>query len=286
MRQSGFPITLTTDFGYRDEYVGVMKGVILSINKGIPIVDLIHDIDPQCISQAARIISNNYEYFPDGTVHIGVVDPGVGSTRRIIALQGDTHFFVGPDNGIFTPLLVSHKPLEVYSVENRKLFLKNISNTFHGRDIMAPVAARLASGMSIAQVGKRISRESCTLISMQEPVLQPNGISGEVITIDRFGNIKTNISEAYLQKISLGEEPRVILKSYAVEISSGSYCDIEDDVPTAIINSSGVLEICVKDGDAARVLEVKRGEHIFVRGHHYAECINIGMVELGINSRR
>ena len=285
MRQSGFPITLTTDFGHSDEYVGVMKGVILSVNKGIQIVDLVHEIPPHNIPQAARLIWNNYRYFPDGTVHIGVVDPGVGSSRRVIAVQCDTHYFIGPDNGIFTPVLTSKEPVEVYHVENRKLFLKKISNTFHGRDIMAPVAARLASGMAIAQVGKRLAKESCVLISMREPVLQANGISGEVISVDRFGNIRTNVTKSILKKISLGEEPRLFIKSYAIEISSGPYSDLDINVPTAIINSSGELEICVRDGSAAELLDVARGEHVFVRGHHYTECINIGLIEHGLNNR-
>ena len=271
MRQSGFPITLTTDFGYRDEYVGVMKGVILSINKGIPIVDLVHDVSPQNIRQAAKIIKNNYKYFPDGTVHVGVVDPGVGSSRRMIVIQRDTHYFVGPDNGIFTPFLEGKVALDIYSIENRKLFLKNISNTFHGRDIMAPVAARLASGMSIAQVGPKISKESCMLVSLKDPILQPNGVTGEVVGIDNFGNIRTNITKPYLNKIIIGDKPRITIKSYILGFSEGSYADLEDNMPTAIINSSGEVEISVKKGSAAQMLKVSRGERVFVRGH-LAEC--------------
>ena len=151
MKQLGSPITLTTDFGYQDEYVGVMKGVILSLNKRIPIVDLTHNIPPQDISQAAKIVSDNYKYFPVGTVHVAIVDPGVGSQRRILAIKADGQIFIGPDKGIFTPLLVNHNSLEIYSVENKKLFREDVSNTFHGRDIMAPVAAWLASGLSITR---------------------------------------------------------------------------------------------------------------------------------------
>ena len=271
MRQSGFPITLTTDFGYRDEYVGVIKGVILSINKGIPIVDLVHDVAPQNIRQAAKIINNNYKYFPDGTVHVGIVDPGVGSSRRMLAIQRDTHFFVGPDNGIFTPIIDGEETLEIYSIENRKLFLKNISNTFHGRDIMAPVAARLASGMSIAQVGPKIQQETCRRISLKDPVLQPNGVTGEVVSIDNFGNIRTNITKPYLNKIIIGDKPQITIKSYVLGFSEGSYEDLADNIPTALINSSGEVEISVKKGSAAKVLNIGKGERVFVRGH-LAEC--------------
>lgn len=268
MRQSGFPITLTTDFGHTDEYVGVMKGVILSINKGIPIIDLTHDISSHDISQASDIIWNNYKYFPDGTVHLCVVDPDVGTARRIIALQCETHYFLGPDNGTFTHILSSPETVEVYEVENRKLFLKDVSNTFHGRDIMAPVAARLASGMSIAHVGPRVPRESCLLIGVKEPVLQRNGIHGEVVNIDKFGNIRTNITKTYLDKIKLGEKPSVTLKAYEISFVHGSYGDIHDNLPAAIVNSNGALEVCVNKGNAARILRVAKGEKVFIRGQH------------------
>lgn len=282
MKQFGSPISLTTDFGYQDEYVGVMKGVILSLNKRIPIVDLIHNIPPQDISQAAKIVSDNYKYFPIGTVHVAIVDPGVGSRRRILAIKADEHIFVGPDNGIFTPLLVNHNSLEIYSVENKRLFRESVSNTFHGRDIMAPVAAWLASGLAITQVGERLPLNSCVTIGLKEPVLQSNGISGEVLSIDSFGNIRTNITKLYLDELSFTEQPFLVTKSYALTISDGSYSDVDDHLPAAIINSSGELEICIKDGNAARMLKIDKGERVFVRGHHHIDCLNIGMVEHGM----
>ncbi|MCB2217459.1 MAG: SAM-dependent chlorinase/fluorinase [Desulfobulbaceae bacterium] len=267
MRQSGFPITLTTDFGLADEYVGVMKGVILLINKGVPIVDLTHGIQPQDIRQAARVINSNYKYFPPGTVHLCVVDPGVGTARRIIALHCDTHFFIGPDNGVFSPLINGPESVDVYQVENRKLFLKEVSQTFQGRDIMAPVAARLASGMSIVHVGPRIARDSCVVISLRDPLVRRDGIAGEVVNIDSFGNLRTNITKAHLNRIDLGGHPCITLRSYAIGFCKGSYDDIADNMPAAIINSSGELEVCVKKGNAARLLRVGRGERIFVHGH-------------------
>lgn len=282
MKQFGSPITLTTDFGYQDEYVGVMKGVILSLNKRIPIVDLTHNIPPQDISQAAKLVSDNYRYFPVGTVHVAIVDPGVGSQRRILVIKADGQIFVGPDNGIFTPLLVNHNSLEIYSVENKKLFREDVSNTFHGRDIMAPVAAWLASGLSITHVGARVPLNSCVVIGLKEPVLQSNGIAGEVLSIDSFGNIRTNITKLYLEELSFTEQPYLITKSYALTISDGSYSDVDDHLPAAIINSSGELEICIKNGNAARMLKIDPGERVFVRGHHHIDCLNIGMVEHGM----
>lgn len=267
MKQSGFPITLTTDFGYRDEYVGVIKGVILSINKGIQIVDLVHNVSPQNIRQAAKVIWNNHHYFPSGSVHVGIVDPGVGSKRRILAIQHDTHCFVGPDNGIFTPLLLSQDSLEIFSVENPKLFLKKISDTFHGRDIIAPVAARLASGMSITQVGPPVKKHRCMLVSLKEPVVLPNGIAGEVTSIDHFGNVRTNITKSYLNQIAMHETPCITIRNYAVDFAAGSYSSMPDNVPTALVNSSGELEISIKNGDAGKQLQLLPGERVFVRGH-------------------
>ncbi len=282
MKLLASPITLTTDFGYQDEYVGVMKGVILSLNKKIPIVDLTHNIPPQDIGAAARVIIDNYSYFPVGTVHLAIVDPGVGSNRRILAIKGDGHIFVGPDNGIFTPLLVNRECLDIYSVENRKLFRASVSKTFHGRDIMAPVAAWLASGLCIAQVGKRVPLDSCTTIGIREPVFQSNGIAGEVLSIDGFGNIRTNITKRHLEELSFVDQPFLITKSYALTISDGSYSDIDGHLPAAVINSSDELEICIKDGNAARMLKIEEGERVFVRGHHHIDCLNIGMVEHGM----
>jgi len=267
MKDQVSPITLTTDFGHQDEYVGVMKGVILSINKKIPIIDLVHTIAPQNIRQGALILKNNYTYFPEGTVHLVVVDPGVGSSRRIIAFQNSGQIFIGPDNGIFTPFFVNQDPFDVYVVENEQLFLSSISKTFHGRDIMAPVAARLASGMDIADVGPQITSHSCAIISLRNPVLQRNGVTGEVITIDNFGNIRTNITLAYLNEIDLGDKPCITLKSYTFGFIDGSYKDIDSDMPTGIINSSGELEVCVKNGNAARLLKTNKGERVFVHGH-------------------
>ena len=285
MKQLGSPITLTTDFGFQDEYVGVMKGAILSLNRHIPIVDLVHNIPPQDITRAARVIADNYHYFPEGTVHLAIVDPGVGSRRRILAIKVDGHMFVGPDNGIFTSLLVNREYPEVYSVENKKLFRDFISNTFHGRDIMAPVAAWLASGLLISQVGRRVPVSSCSLVGLREPIIQPNGIAGEVVSVDSFGNIRTNISKNHLEQIHLGETSYLITKSYAVSITNGTYLDVDENLPEAIINSSGELEICIRNGSAARLLKIDKGERVFVRGHHHIDCLQFGMIEHGMVRR-
>jgi S-adenosylmethionine hydrolase len=256
------PVVLTTDFGSQDEYVGILKGVILSIDRSIPIIDLCHAIPPRDIARAARLIGNNYAFFPHGSVHLCIVDPGVGTTRRILAIQAANQFFVGPDNGIFSQLL-HRAEAQIFEVTNRDWFLDAISTTFHGRDIMAPVAARLALGKPVALVGKPVEQESCAMLSLAEPVLDKNVLTGEVVSIDRFGNIRTNIRKAHLA--AFGAPPQVMLKSCTMEITAGSYGDISTDQPAALINSSNELEICVRNGNCAALLDAEVGDPVLVR---------------------
>ena len=157
-------ITLTTDFGLRDEFVGIVKGVILCTCRNAVIVDLTHGIEAQNIVAAAMSIGGSFRFFPKGSVHMVVVDPGVGSDRRILAVRAEGHFFVAPDNGVLTPVLSEDTFQDAFHVNNRDLFAQTISHSFHGRDIMAPVAAKLACGLDISLVGPRLSRQQCCRI--------------------------------------------------------------------------------------------------------------------------
>jgi hypothetical protein len=159
-------ITLTTDFGLHDDYVGTVKGVILCTCRDAVIIDLTHDIAPQNIAAAAMSIGASFRFFPKGTLHMVVVDPGVGSDRRILAVRSAGHLFVAPDNGVLTLVLTEDAFQEAFQVTNRDLFATTISSSFHGRDIMAPVAAELACGMDISLVGPRLSRQQCCRISL------------------------------------------------------------------------------------------------------------------------
>ena len=261
----GPPIVLTTDFGLLDEYVGVLKGVILSINPQVTIIDLSHGIPPQAIRRAADVLFNNYPYFPVGSVHVCVVDPGVGTERRIIVVSGCDQLFIGPDNGVFTRILDADQAAEVYELSNENWFLQNISSTFHGRDIMAPAAARLSLGASIKEAGPRIPTDSCVTISKDRPLISDIEISGEISAIDSFGNLITNIGVTDLVDLGLAPGITIRVKSHLLQLHQGSYGHLPDNRPGAIINSSNMLELCVKNGHAAAVLGVGIGERVVVK---------------------
>ncbi|MBT8355585.1 MAG: SAM-dependent chlorinase/fluorinase [Desulfofustis sp.] len=261
----GSPIILTTDFGLSDEYVGVLKGVILSINPHATIIDLSHGIPPQATGRAAEVLCKNYRYFPAGSIHVCVVDPGVGTERRIVVVRGCNQFFIGPDNGVFSRILETDQAAEVYELTNSDWFLEDISTTFHGRDIMAPAAARLSLGASINEVGPLISTDSCVTTTTTPPLVSETGIRGEISAIDRFGNLITNIEEGILIDFGLSPRFAIRIKSQLLQLHQGSYGHLPDNQPAAIINSSSMLEICVKNGNAAAILEVGIGERVVVK---------------------
>ena len=264
-------ITLLTDFGIKDAYVGVMKGVILSINPDTRIVDLTHDIDPQDIVQAAYLIKSSYLFFPEGTIHVIVVDPGVGSHRQIVALQADGHYFLAPDNGVLS-LILRHASIEsLVSVENPKFMLNHISHTFHGRDIFAPVAAHLANGTDISKLGPTFLLESLTDLPIIEPHANSKGnLSGIFISIDRFGNLISNINEETLS----ASFPGVSKTSLIIEINgklingvSEFYESVHRNQGLALIGSDGYLEISVNQGNAQHFYDVRKGDpvNVFVK---------------------
>ncbi len=255
-------ITLMTDFGTSDHYVGVMKGVILNINPHAQIVDITHTIPPQDIHGAAILIDTAYRYFPSGTIHLIVVDPGVGSHRRAIICQTETARFICPDNGILTHIIHNEKYIRTVSVENSSYFLPQVSNTFHGRDIFAPVAAHLSRGVSMDKLGNPITDP------VQFPIPKPkvtNGvIVGHIIWIDTFGNLVTNISHDMLE--SWTGQAGVVIHAGNAKIAhlNHSYAESPVGETLAIIGSSNRLEISINQGDAARVLGLKRGDAITV----------------------
>jgi S-adenosyl-L-methionine hydrolase (adenosine-forming) len=279
-------ITMITDFGLTDEYVGVMKGVILSHDPGIQIIDICHSLSPQSIEDAAYIIESTIAYFPDRTVHLVVVDPGVGSGRRIVICETAKQLFIGPDNGIFSLLLQNNLICTAYEVNNSDYFLDPVSNTFHGRDIMAPLAARIATGLNPAKAGVEITPESMFCIDLPQPVFDKdnNKISGQIISIDRFGNLTTNIHARDLKKlkghlkkntsahkgISLAKTAK---SPNSVIISMGNnhipgpfeyYCQAEKNSGLAIIASRNYLEIAINQGSAAQFYNVEVGEKIII----------------------
>ena len=255
-------ITLTTDFGTSDHYVGVMKGVILNINPQVQIVDITHAVPPQDIHGAAFLIDSTYRYFPTGTIHVIVVDPGVGSERRAIVCQTETAYFVCPDNGILTHILRDEGRIHIVAVENPAYFLPQVSNTFHGRDIFAPVAAHLSRGVPIDKLG------SPTTQPIQFPIPSPQvtdkAIIGQVIWIDAFGNLVTNISREILESREGGNG--VVIHAGSAEINhlNRSYAESAIGEVLAILGSFSRLEISINQGNAAQTLGLKRGDAITI----------------------
>ena len=255
-------ITLTTDFGTSDLYVGVMKGVILNINPQAQIVDITHAIPPQNVYAATFQIDSAYRYFPRGAIHVIVVDAGVGSSRRAIVCQTETAFFVCPDNGILTSILDRERLIQAVAVENPVYCLPQISNTFHGRDIFAPVAAHLLRGVPMGDLGRTIT--DLVRIPIPKPQVTEASIIGHVIWIDHFGNLITNISHNILESMEAREGFVIQVGTVEIDRINRSYAESEIGECLAIIGSLGRLEISVNQGDAARRLELRRGDPIII----------------------
>jgi hypothetical protein len=244
-----------TDFGSRDHYAGVMKGVILGINPNARIVDITHEVEKYDIFEAAFKLLSYYTYFPQGTVHVAVVDPGVGGERRPIAVEAGGYFFVGPDNGLFSPVLDSVDNPRVVEITNAAYMLGNVSRTFHGRDIFAPAAAHLSSGVDICELGDPAADP--VSLDVPEPAVKGNEISGVVLYEDSFGNLVTNIPGGAIKPGS-----RVYVDGYVLDRISGSYGEAGKGELLAIIGSAGLLEISVNQGSAKAFLGAKR---VYVR---------------------
>lgn len=260
----GTVITLTTDFGLADGYIAAVKGVILSINPQVSIVDITHQISPHNYNQAAFVLNAAYSYFPPQTVHLIIIDPGVGTKRRAIILKTPQYFFIAPDNGVLS-YIVHHyssdkeinSKLEAVAITKPKYWLTPVSRTFHGRDIFAPVAAHLAAGVPMTEFGEAIS--SITILPLAKIHTEPDGsIIGQVIHIDGFGNLITNIKEADLppEKLVINIGNKLI---YGL---SPNYAQGEKLV--ALIGSSGYLEIAVREGNAANYLNAVIGSEVKV----------------------
>jgi len=257
-------ITLLTDFGVQDEYVGVLKGVLLGINPLASIVDISHGIDPQDIVAAAHILQAAYPYFPGGTVHAAVVDPGVGTQRRIIAATANGHRFVAPDNGLLAPILKDCEPHDIYLATNKKLFRHPVSHTFHGRDIIAPVVAHLSAGVSLEEVGPAAAfNDIQPLKEMNAQWISPKVLVGRVIGIDHFGNLLTNIHSHDLERMG-GGDPLITVGKHQISGMHDTYADGVADEPIALWSSRNTLEIAVKEGNAARILRLNKGVDVRV----------------------
>jgi S-adenosyl-L-methionine hydrolase (adenosine-forming) len=246
-------ITLTTDFGLSDPFVGIMKGVILGITPNAQLVDISHDIPSYNVAEAVFVVESMYRYFPEGTVHIVVVDPGVGSQRRPLAAAAQGHLFVAPDNGVLSAVLQD----EAYHIQNDRLWLKSVSHTFHGRDIFAPVAAHLAGGTPIDSVGPRIH----DFVRKPLPAPRPRGrkISGTVLRVDKFGNLITN-----LRRSDLSSPFTIRIGGLPIDRLCANFSEADPGELVAVEGSTGYIEIVMNRESAAERLKVSSGAEIEV----------------------
>jgi len=245
-------ITLTSDFGLADGYVGTMKGVILAICPEAILVDISHDVRPQALRQGAYLLSRAVPFFAPGTTHLAVVDPGVGGQRRPLLVQTARATYIGPDNGILSLALDWDQPLRAIHLTNPAYWLPAVSHTFHGRDIFAPVAAHLAAGVDPANMGNPVPVESMVRLPAAEPALRPDGsLLGEVLHIDRFGNVVTSFRSS-----DLPERFAIEIAGARIDRLSSTFGDGEAGARVAYIGSGGYLEIAVRDGNAAKELGV------------------------------
>ena len=255
-------ITLTTDFGYGSSYVAVMKGVILSINPAAEVVDIAHNVPPQDILRGALLLVEASHWFPAGTIHVAVVDPGVGSERRLLYARVGDQVYVAPDNGLLNPLARQRQPSTIIALENREFWLPEISSTFHGRDILAPVAAQLSLGLEPERLGPRI--DSIVELSWPEPSVIENKILGEVLSIDGFGNLITNIRGHLLLRRGTATAFRVACEGHSTENFVRTYADRPPGTLVALIGSSGLLELAIVAGSAANHLDAHNGSLVEV----------------------
>lgn len=256
-------ITLLTDFGDRDYFVASIKGVILSIHPEARIVDLSHHITPYQVQEAAYLLKSCYRYFPEGAVHVAVVDPGVGSVRRPLLVSTPRCYFVAPDNGLLSHVLEEEEPVEIRHIENRQYRLEAEGATFDGRDLFAPAAAWLAKGQPPASFGRVITDP--VRFNLDKPVWQDQQLVGRIVYIDRFGNLISNITAKQVgevQAIKGRSELRISAGDHVIERIVSSYSEGGSGQPGALINSNGFLELFVKEGNAARHLGVGVGATI------------------------
>ena len=253
-------IALLTDFGYKDGFVGAMKGVIKTINPSVEVIDISHDISPFSILEASLILYSTYKYFPKNTIFVCVVDPGVGTNRKPLIVHTENYFFVLPDNGLITLVLKEEKVRSIYEITNRQFMLRRISQTFHGRDIFAPVSAYISVGVPLNLFGKKISIKEIKLLNFPEPKVKNGEIVGEILYFDRFGNAITNIPYKYLPENFI-----ISFRNFKINKLSQNFLEGEKNQPNAIIGSTGLLELFLPEENFKEKFLAKKGEKIIIQ---------------------
>lgn len=262
MEMSGI-VTLTTDFGTRDPYAGIMKGMVLTAHPGAKLVDITHEIPPHDIFNAAFTLARAYEYFPVGTVHVAVVDPEVGERRKNIAILTERYVFVGPDNGTFSMVLQKERLVEIREIRNPPFISERVSNTFHGRDVFAPCAGHLSAGREFAGVGP----ETAEIVSLKYPRATRNGniLKGEIVSVDSFGNMISNISEHTFRSFTGRQLFEIYFATERFTTVQRQYSDVPAGSLVALFGSSGYLEISMNSGSARDYFMTTAGSTVTVR---------------------
>ncbi len=260
-------ITLTTDFGTRDTYVAQMKGVIATLAPDARVIDVTHEIAPQDVLEAALAIDGVVDAFPPGTVHVAVVDPGVGSDRRAVAIGTAACTLVGPDNGLFAPALQRYPALAAVALDPACLPPRPVSATFHGRDLFAPAAARIATGADLDTLGDPVDPASLVTLDLPSPRLEADHVLAHVLHVDRFGNLITDLTETAWRRCRLNGrrvELRVGDDGTAIHGLGRTFADVAEAEPVAYFGSGGRLEIAVRNGSAAERFAAGRGAEVKV----------------------
>lgn len=255
-------VALTTDFGTDDPFVGIMKGVLATRAPGVPVIDVTHGVPPQAVRIGALVLAQAVPFFPAGTIHVAVVDPGVGSARRALCIETSQAILVGPDNGVLSLAAPADSVRSIVQLTETRFFLSPVSASFHGRDVFAPVAAALATGTPPAALGPSI--DDPVRIELPAPARIGGGLRGEVLYVDRFGNLCTNVGGAALDAFPRARLSITLRGGRVVGIAS-SYAAVGPGALVAIVNSFGFLEIAVRDGSAAARLGARVGDVVEVR---------------------
>ncbi len=253
-----FRIALLTDFGYKDGFVGSMKGVIQKIHPFVPITDISHEIQSFDILEGSLVLNASFSYFPKDTIFISVVDPGVGTEREAIIVQTEKYFFIAPNNGVLTLPLRNEKIKKIIEIQNPQFYLKTDTQTFHGRDIFAPVGAYLSRGVPIENFGDPLPLEKLNLIDFPEPEIENDFIIGEIVRFDKFGNALTNIK-------NLPKKFKAFIKNYEISKVSTNFLEGEKDSPNLIKGSFGFFEIFIPKDSAKKRFNLKKGDKIKVK---------------------
>lgn len=249
-------IALISDFGYRDAYVGIMKSVIHRINSDCRLIDLCHEVPAHNVLSGSYLLTSALSYLPEGAIILGVVDPGVGTHRRAIAVETEKVTLVGPDNGLFNMIYERQAPKRAVVLDRPEVHLKRVSKTFHGRDIFSPSAAHLSLGKDLEDIGTPIDTQSLVRLPEIGPLIKETGIECRIVHIDHFGNVVTNLSRTMLQ--ATGREASCVRIGDVEAPFASTFADVKRSEPVAYFNSTDFLEVGIRNGSAAEQLELEQ----------------------------